>query len=708
MLSRAAFGIILAIVLAASATAGDIHDAIERGDTATVKSLLAGQADALNARDQNGLTPLNLAAYKGNVELVKYLLARGADRQIGDNEGSLPIHNAAAAGHTAVVELLVAEGSDINAQDNNQETALLFALARRQFETAAWLLDHGADPKISNRQGITPLHYAVSTQQGNLCRRLITLGADVNARTLEGNTPLVAAALSGNIEITRLLLDTGADIEARDGWERTPLLLVARERGDAEMAAFLLDRGADINAEDKYKDTPLSLAAWRGFRALTDLLMDRGAALPATQQLRDGVASYCAQRGLVRLLRSMIDAGANIMRRSGSGIGFLHAAAIGGSSEACELLLANGLPVNEQDAYGRTPLHYAAERGRTQACGLLIARGATVDVKSMAGYTPFNLAQEFGHDSTANLLGAHGASTAPPAFPRLQGSYFGQTPPGDRPALFAPDIVASSRFKHGNVTFSPDGREAYWASEYTFNDSGYSVGGILTSKVEGDTWTLPKLAEYSTVGNGDDVPFFSPDGNRLYFLSRRTEQPGGRRGAERIWYLDRTATGWSQPHLIAGGPNSHGLHWQFSVAANGNIYFAFDDPRGLGGGDIWVSKYSNGSWQPGESLGAEVNSPGVEMCPYIAPDESYIIVCLDQRFDGQGELDFHISFRTPEGGWTKPVNMGPSVNSPSNDICPFVSVDGKYLFFNSSRDDALDIWWVDAGIIQTLKKEALK
>lgn len=701
-------GIICILLSVTSICADGIFDAIERGDSLAVRILLAAQPEVLNTRGQDGLTPLNKAAYKGQLTIVRDLLALGADWRIGDNEASQPIHNAAAAGQTGAIELLLDKGADINAQDNNGETALLFAIFYGKFETANRLLDRGANVKLSNTRGATPLGHAAARGNIDLCRGLIMMGAEVNAASRDGSTPLQSAALSGNLELAGLLLDNGADTEARNDYLRTPLVMVARERGDATMATLLLDHGADINAKDRYEDTPLSLAAWRGFRALTDLLLERGAALPATPEKQVEVASYCAERGLPRLLRSLIDAGTDITRQNGAGKGFLHAAAAGGSGEICGMLLDQGLAVDAKDIYGRMPLHYAAERGRTEACRLLLSRGASVEARSVAGHSPFNLAREFGYDSTAALLVEKGASTAPPAFPRLEGPYLGRTRPGDQPEPFAVDIVASSRYKHGSVTFSPDGREAFWSSEYTFNDSGYPKGGILTTRVENDTWTIPTLAEFSTVGFTDDVPIFAPDGKRLFFLSSRPETPGGRSGAERIWYLDRTADGWSEPHIINGGPNSHNLHWQFSVAANGNIYFSSEDPRGLGSGDIWVSKFVDGAWATPEILAPELNSPSMEMCPFIAPDESYIIISTSDYPDAAGGTDLYISFRKPDGGWTKPANLGREINTSENEICPIVSPDGKHLLFNSSRSGATDIYWVGAGVIERLRREILK
>jgi hypothetical protein len=284
----------------------------------------------------------------------------------------------------------------------------------------------------------------------------------------------------------------------------------------------------------------------------------------------------------------------------------------------------------------------------------------------------------------------------------------GQELPGDEARVFAPDIVSSARFEHGTVAFSPDGTEAFWESSFMPNETGYSHGRILTSRLEGGVWTRPVYAHFSTdFMQDDDVPFFHPEGDRLYFISRRP-LPGEEEGqGERIWYVDRTPTGWSEPRIIEGGPNSVGLHWQFSVAANGNIYHSARLPDGLGGGDIYISRFVDGEYLPPESLGPDINTIGSEGSPFIAPDESYLIITAADREDSVGGDDLYIHFRTPEGGWTEALNLGPSVNTPTHDMCPMVAGGGRFLIWNSRPEGDTDNYWIDGGIIQELRERAL-
>jgi len=215
---------------------------------------------------------------------------------------------------------------------------------------------------------------------------------------------------------------------------------------------------------------------------------------------------------------------------------------------------------------------------------------------------------------------------------------------------------------------------------------------MLYSRLENGMWTEPVPASFSQLGSGDDVPTFSPDGARLYFLSARKEPSEEEGRGERIWYVDRTASGWSEPRIVDGGPNTVDLHWEFSVAADGSVYVASR-------GDLYVSRYVDGRYAEPESLGARLNSDADESMPFIAPDGSYLLFTRFRHPDNYEFADLWISFPGEHGEWTEPMNLGERINSMGG-ICPVVSPDGRYLFFNSGNDDN---YWVDAGFIDRLR-----
>jgi hypothetical protein len=86
-------------------------------------------------------------------------------------------------------------------------------------------------------------------------------------------------------------------------------------------------------------------------------------------------------------------------------------------------------------------------------------------------------------------------------------------------------------------------------------------------------------------------------------------------------------------------------------------------------------------------------------------DESYLIVCQDKT-EGHGKYDLYISFRLDDGSWSNPVDMGKEINSSASEFRPYVTPDGKYLFFTSNRidSDTGNIFWADADVIEKLKQ----
>lgn len=99
-----------------------------------------------------------------------------------------------------------------------------------------------------------------------------------------------------------------------------------------------------------------------------------------------------------------------------------------------------------------------------------------------------------------------------------------------------------------------------------------------------------------------------------------------------------------------------------------------------------------------------INSGKWTAHPFIAPDESYLI-WDSERKDGFGETDLYISFKQKDGSWGKAINMGPNINSADNDFFASVTADAKYILFNRTiAGDNIDIYWVSADIIQSLKE----
>jgi hypothetical protein len=286
--------------------------------------------------------------------------------------------------------------------------------------------------------------------------------------------------------------------------------------------------------------------------------------------------------------------------------------------------------------------------------------------------------------------------------------YLGQKKPGSTPVLFAPGIISTGR-EHSAAMFSPDGREIWLAR--------LSPAEIWFMSLENGKWAEPKPfpleKDYRYL-----YPFLSPDGNRLFFTSNRPVRPGDMpksQGVGDLWVVTRNGGNWSEPVHLGEQINFGTLQSVGSVSLQGNLYYAVrsgNKPRPVM--CIHYAELVNGSYSPPRRID-ELYSDAASHSPFISQDESYIL--FSSFRGGMGASDLFISFRTTEGGWTRPQNLGSRINSAAKDEFPYVTPDGKYLFFNSNRVSELNdrvipdgpgnIFWVEARIIEELRPKAI-
>ena len=247
-------------------------------------------------------------------------------------------------------------------------------------------------------------------------------------------------------------------------------------------------------------------------------------------------------------------------------------------------LLALGFSIDQKDSDGWTPLHIAAVGGHAKMIELLLAEGLDKDARNMRGETAYHVAVSAEATEAADFLKKAGADTSAPRFPELKGPYMGQKPPGDRPERFLPGIVSAHYNAHTAIVFSPDGKEAYWT------EMSPPEGKVMGMKMAGDKWTHPEPAF-----KGRDASL-SPDGRKIFFIQlrpfRKGEKPAGETdGWECFWYMERTASGWSEPVSVGEAVNSVGVHWQPSVDKDGHLYFSEFEKN------IYRSEYKDGEYR---------------------------------------------------------------------------------------------------------------
>lgn len=180
-------------------------------------------------------------------------------------------------------------------------------------------------------------------------------------------------------------------------------------------------------------------------------------------------------------------------------------------------------------------------------------------------------------------------------------------------------------------------------------------------------------------------PWLAPDGQSLVFMSTMpVEMDGETKTGFNLWKSLRQATQWSDPLIFSENLVMSGSEGYPCLTDDGTIYFS-NKPDNSRNADIYFSKLKNGEYSKPVRLPDNVNSSNFEGDAFVNPKNEYIIFAAFNRVEGHGLSDMFISFNLGENKWTDPKHLG-SINSEGYDGSPYVTRDGQFLIFTSSRN----------------------
>lgn len=274
--------------------------------------------------------------------------------------------------------------------------------------------------------------------------------------------------------------------------------------------------------------------------------------------------------------------------------------------------------------------------------------------------------------------------------------------------LFAPGVISDER-EQWRITFAPNGRTAYFASSDGFFPITRQATIYETHLVNG-AWSTPVVAPFSGT-YGDIDPSLSPDGQRLYFSSIRPVE-GVIRGDTDIWMVERTPRGWGEPVHLGPEVNSPQDELYPSSSATGTLYFASGPlfPQPGEHFDIYSAERAGDGFAPRRALGPAINttpSPddeglqdAWEFNPEISIDGRTLLF-TSLRPGGFGFGDLYVSHLV-KGEWTPARNLGPLVNTASDEFHPTLSRNGRALYFVRRIPDRGDFYRIATSVLDSL------
>ncbi len=267
--------------------------------------------------------------------------------------------------------------------------------------------------------------------------------------------------------------------------------------------------------------------------------------------------------------------------------------------------------------------------------------------------------------------------------------YARQHPAGDY--VFAPrnagDAINTTQSEYF-PSLTIDGKELVFTRRLGNNEDFFS------SHKKDNNWekAQPVPGEVNTPLN-EGAQSISQDGQWLVFTG--CNRPDGF-GSCDIYISYLNPGGWGEAINLGGRVNSDQWDSQPCLSPDKrDLYFASRRLGGLGGTDIYVCHLQpNGKWSEPENLGPSINTPGDEQCPFIHADNQTLYF-TSNYWPGYGDEDIFYARKGPGGDWSKPVNLGYPINTIDREGTLFITADGKTAYYASDKTDSkggLDIY----------------
>ncbi|XP_046560779.1 putative ankyrin repeat protein RF_0381 [Haliotis rubra] len=339
-----------------------LHASCQGGNVDIVKHVLTRKVLYTNSTDNNGITPLMLAAGYGNQVVFHFLIERRANTLARDDADRTILHWACQGGNVKIVDGILTQNIvDVNSNDGEKTTPLLLAAYHGKRDVLVLLIEKGAYISAVDHESKNILHLSCTGGHVDTVKYVLNQSiVDINSKDDEAMTPVMLAASLGKREVFDILLKNGADLSVVDkGGDN--ILYSAIRGGNGKIVNYILIQNiVDINS--KYSDgmTPVQLAAYYGQKEAFEILVKKGADLSAVDESGDNI---------------------------------LHLACVGKDEEIMKhVLRLDILDINCRDTDGSTPLLLAIEYNARGVFDVLLESGADPSVVNRDGDNVLHLA----------------------------------------------------------------------------------------------------------------------------------------------------------------------------------------------------------------------------------------------------------------------------------------------------------------------------
>jgi len=341
---------------------------LEKVSIKTIKYLISIDGNGVNKRTHDGRTYIFWAAYKNNVELMEYLVQKGAHMDIIDSHGYSLINFSATTGqlNTKIYDLCFVQGADIHKQLNNDgaNPLLLIVPFVQSPDQLTYFIEKGLTLQSLDKFGNNAFSYACKTANFKIMEYL--LKQEVNPKSNNGNAVIFACkgtrSSSNSIQVFKYLDSLNVNMIAKNEKNQNALHLLALRTKDINIIDFLLSKNVPINAIDNDGNSPLANSV---------------------------------KRNSPEMITHLIKNGADLSYKDKSGNSLMHIAVDRSSEIVVNLLKKHNCNLNAYNNDGLTPFHLAAMKSKNdKLLKFLIELGANKELKTSFGESAYDLASE--------------------------------------------------------------------------------------------------------------------------------------------------------------------------------------------------------------------------------------------------------------------------------------------------------------------------
>lgn len=200
---------------------------------------------------------------------------------------------------------------------------------------------------------------------------------------------------------------------------------------------------------------------------------------------------------------------------------------------------------------------------------------------------------------------------------------------------------------------------------------------------DNNAWTKAKrMAEPVNSNDNEGAQCISQDGRIMIFTACGRPDGAGRCD---LYMCVRNGNSWSKPRNLGPAVNTSAWESQPTLSIDGKtLYFVSDRKGGYGGMDLWMCRMVKGKWSKPVNLGPTINTPGNEMSPFIHYDDQTLYFSSDGHI-GMGGQDLFLSRKLSDSTWSKPENLGYPINTGGDETNLIVSASGDKAIFSSDK-----------------------